>query len=338
MRMGNVFGKGAKLNFVALKYIGLLFMTISQIGGFLELKYDVFYIGDPLPEALFVFFRCLKMTGVLTMPLLLVSMTSSIASADDNIWKIVIKNLALTVVFYIGEILVFVFYIVPTINSLVADLGGVVIDSREMLEEMLGEFSNVNIYIDLFICSLIYLFFVYEPKNAKINLWAWRSLSVIPLAFIVTSFVTNGLIKMGLVHVNFYIGALLPNKKIVTYAFFFLVVAFIKYKGHLFDWLNKNDEISYEDYMNGDKVFRHHNLFLIVLVSVLSLIEFSLSFIPSIGNWGLGSSYFLFLAIPFLLFFNYRAKPKRKLVKSLIPVYYLANYALLFVLYYWFLF
>ncbi len=326
-----------KLGYTAVKYIGLLFMTISQIAGFFAVRH---ILANPVSDgdSLLEFLNVIKNFGVLTMPLLLVAMTSSIINKDEKIGRVVVKNLVCTVLFYIAEVLVFLFYIVPTVNQLIKDFAMMEFDSAQILVDMLGEFSNVNIFIDLFLCSLIYMFFVYKPKRDKIPLALWRLFTLLPVAFIVASFAVNGLVKQGALSVNFYVGALLPHKKIVTYVFFFVTLIFVKYKPQLYSAAKNHRYANYDDYISSNSAAYHHNAFLIFLILILSLIDFGISYIPNIASWGIGNSYFLFAAVPFLLFFDYRREPKRKIAVKLVPLYYLFNYILLAVLYLYCLF
>lgn len=331
------FAPKPKINFITVKYIGLMFMTIAQVANFFAVKH---ILACPLSEgdALLTALDVIKNFGVLTMPLLLIAMTSSIILKDEKIGKVVIKNLILTLVFYVAEVLIFLFYLVPTVNDILLDFAGAELDSAEIMTDMLGEFSNVNVFIDLFLCSLIYLFFVYEPKNNKVPLVVWRLLTLLPVAFIAASFVINGLVKLKLLHVNFYIGALLPHKKIITYVFFFATILFVKFKDRLYTASKKHRYTSFDEYLASDAAARHHNAFLICLIILLSVVDWGLSHIPDISTWGIGSSYFLFAAVPILFWFDYRMEPKHSCSVKLVPLYYLANYALLAVLYLFFLF
>lgn len=267
------------------------------------------------------------------MPLLLISMTSSIIINNERITKVVLINFLLFLLFYIIEILTFVYYVVPTIESLIKDFTGFELNAKELLEEVLGEFSSINIFIDLLLCSLIYLFFVYTPKHIKNRIIFRRLLTIIPVSYIVISFLLNGLAKTNLISINLYLGALLPHKNIITYVFFFITIIFVKYNKKIFYLFNKNKDKTYESYTLENTFLSNYNYFLIILLCLLSIIDFSFSYIPNIKNWGIGNNYYLFVAIPFLFFYNYQKSPKRKIWKQLIPLYSLTNYLLLFLLY-----
>ncbi len=85
-------------------------MMLSQIALLVQLKIE-FSAGFGQYEGVFDALDLVKDLGRISMPLLLVAMTSSIVrKRDREILKAVIRNAAFTLIFYGAELLVIAFY------------------------------------------------------------------------------------------------------------------------------------------------------------------------------------------------------------------------------------
>ncbi len=322
-----------RLSSVAIKYIALFFMTLSQIALFVQLKIE-FSAGFGQYEGVLDALDFVKDLGRISMPLLLIAMTSSIVGKRDReIPKAVIQNAAFTLIFYGAELLVIAFYIIPTVNDLIENYTGIITDSSSIVTEYLGEFASINIFIDLFLCSSIYFFLCYEPRFKGKKLIAFRCLASVPIIYILVCFVINGLAKSKIIFLNVYVGALLPHKKIVVYFFFGCILIYNRLRSRIYEKRNRLSERTYEQYRESNRGALNYSLVLSILLGLLSLIDFAFSFIPGITDWGIGKSTFMFLGIPFLLLFDNRRKPKFSKAGKLVPLYYLVNYLILFLLY-----
>ena len=71
-----------------------------------------------------------------------------------------------------------------------------------------------------------------------------------------------------------------------------------------------------------------YSIFIMIVLAILSILEFIISFHPSIKAFSFAVNYFLFLAIPFILLCNLNLDPKRTNYKYILPSWMLIHYSL----------
>lgn len=198
--------------------------------------------------------------------------------------------------------------------------------SSGLTKYILVNYVNINVFWDLSLCSLFYFFITYTPEKIKNGkLFLFRCCSVFPVLYIAGSVFIVGLLKVEMMDMPVWSLALLTNKKLPAYLLFFLIVVFFKYKEveHL---AAKGNHSSYISSLKTNRMSLQFSIYLCICIAVLSLIDFALSGITNLKNWGIGTSYEMVIAIPFILLFSYSKVPKHKWPDAIIPLYYILNY------------
>lgn len=249
------------------------------------------------------------------IPLYLVSLITDLLRDKSKIVKYLIMYLALAIIFYVAEILIFYTVIQPFANGVASyylsqypeGLEAVTAIIDITLAYALSYFSNMNVFLDLFIVSLFAFFVFYTPKSKKL-LITFRCLSVIPILYFLASFIVFGLFKNGYFVLTIEQASFLLHRNYLSFIFFFLVIAYQKYRERLYLKFRKNKELSFGEYKKSTKGLYLYNILLIGTLSVLILIDFLLGFIPNSSSFGIGSSYVLLFSLPVLIFFNSERK------------------------------
>ncbi|MGN0822730.1 MAG: hypothetical protein ACI4NG_03060 [Candidatus Gallimonas sp.] len=323
------------LNFVALKYIAVIALTVSQIARCLQLLFLIndtsfFEIESAILDAILTF--CVSL-GKIAVPLMLAWMISYIFSFRERALKMMIFYGIVAGLYYGGEILFFLRYFIPHVNRLTEMAVGFTLDAR-LIKMVGGYFSNFNVFIDLFLCCAIYYFTMARPKRirSKGGLIVFRACVVFPIGYIVASFVLSGLIKNGLISVNVYTGSLLPRRGLVNFFIFGAILIFLSVRERAYRRFNRSG-IAYEEYEKTNRYCVNYTVVASLIFAVFAVADTLFGLIPGASAFGVGDSLSLMIAIPFLLMHDFTRKPKRKLWSAMLAPYYAISYFILFVLY-----
>lgn len=199
---------------------------------------------------------------------------------------------------------------------------------------------SFNIFLDQFLCLLICIFFCTRPKRikTKAGLVAFRLCGLIPVAYILSAFLLNGLFQIGIVKPNIILLSFFPAKKLPH----FLFIGCIVMCNRMFPVrrLKHENGLKYA-YIPSKKVFRatplvfetraaarRRSLFAALFLGgcliLLSAIDFTLGQVPMLAKWGLGKSYYAALCVPFLFFVDDRKPTRRRDYNMLLIIYFAA--------------
>ncbi len=310
-----------RLSFLALKWVALFLVTLSQLA--------VWALSNlPAESPYLSFFRFLHDLNRLTVPLLFVSLISSIFQKKSELPRTVAQYAVFALLFYGVEIFLFVNLVIPVLGEMLkeliegytglgADLSQEMFDTvvHEILYALFAQVSNFNVFMDSFLCGIIFLFVFYTPAwaNTKKKLLVFRYLALLPALYIAASFVLHGLASFGKIRLDIYLGALLPHKRI-AYWFFF---------GGVLGYLKRTER------KTGFKEADISSAVIAALLITVSIIDLALSNVAALGKIGFGKSYTMAVGAPLILLFDVRKAPRHPWLSRLIPVYYVANYGLL---------
>ncbi len=314
-----------RLSYLALKWIALFLVTLSQLA--------VWVLSNlPAESPYLPLFRFLHDLNRLTVPLLFISLLSSIFQKKSDLPRTVAQYAVWTLLFYGVEIFFFVNLVIPVLGEMIRELiegyTGIGTElSAELLNEFLDEIlyalfaqvSNFNVFLDSFLCGLIFLFVFYTPAwaNTKKKLLVFRYLALLPALYIAASFVLHGLASFGRIRLDIYLGALLPHKQIAYWIFFAGVLCYLKRT----------------ERKTGFAEADISSVVLAALLISVSIIDLALSNVAVLQKVGFGKSYTMAVGAPLILLFDVRKAPRHPGLSRLIPVYYAANYGLLWALF-----
>ncbi len=309
-----------------LRFIAIILLGIAEIAS-LMLIYTK--MTGELTEDLEKGLKFFKSLVNLSTPFILVTILANITRNTDKLKKYCIIYFVLATLFYLFEILIFRLFIVPFLEETFLYMlnveGEMPAEAHKFILQIVSYisavFANLNTFLDVFICSLFAFFTLYTPNfKTKKRLTIFRLMAIIPVLYFLASCVLNGLNKLGIVSFGIEVGALLVHRSYVCFLFFFIVVLLLKYREKK---INANDKIvmRYEQYEYTNKGLFAFNIIIIAIILILSLLDFLLSFIPNSSYFNIGSSYFIVLSTPILLFFNRQRKKHNKTTTVLVSVY-----------------
>ncbi len=192
---------------------------------------------------------------------------------------------------------------------------------------LLKNIPSFNIFLDQLLCLLMCYFFCTRPMwvKTKPRLVFFRSFGFLPIAYVIATFVLNGLIRSEVMPMNILILCMFPSKALPHYVFiFFIIVAFrrharrpLPYDGHCNfspdgkKWFRPTTLI-YETAEEANARALDTATYLSIWLLFLAGIDFFLGSLSFASNWGFGKSYYSIFAIPFLFFFDANKPVLRK--------------------------
>ncbi len=209
--------------------------------------------------------------------------------------------------------------ILPTGSVAEMIAGARTLVTDKLVVMLLKNIPSFNIYLDQLLCLLMCFFFCTRPKwvNNKFKLFVFRSLGLLPIAYVIATFVLNGLTRSGEMPPKILILCLFPSKALPHYVFIFsILVAFRRHRRRPLPydgpckfspdgkkWLRPTTLI-YETADEAASRALDTATYLSIWLLFLAGVDFFLGSLSFASNWGFGKSYYALFAIPFLFFFD----------------------------------
>ena len=269
--------------------------------------------------------------GQLAIPFFLLANFALILSSRENVKKLVIFHASMALLIIALYLLCYDRYIVGLANYVFSLFG---IENGKVLIDMfmLSHFTrylSLNVFIDLLMCSLLYLFLVYKPKNiSEKSLRYYRLLTVLPILYELASVIIKGLsLGAGLFQLPMEVLPFLTNKPVVTFLSFIAIIFYLKYQKKIYLKLGGNKE-GYEEYLQTNAhsfrvgvvmalSFAIAGILDLIVTSIMmacfssnfNALESFASFkevMNMVQPWGFGKGISLMAVAPLALLFNYR--------------------------------
>lgn len=334
------------LSYRHLRIIGWIFLFFAQYGVLLALSARINPATARSPELL----RVLSFCKTMVMPLFLIATFATILNGSKTLKSLISLYGGAIILVYALFLLVherFVGGLASTFFQL--DHKAAVEFADKMLFSMnVDKHMTFNIFIDLMICTLVYLFLVYKPKRYFLGkkLLIFRCFTIFPVLYELTSLELKILAAYGVIQLPMYVYPLLTTKPPMTFIVFIMLIVYIKMREHIYKKNGKTHE-QFQDYLKTNansyqfswqaaKLMFWFGLADVVLGFILTLIvtiamiggtvgtdEISVLFATArdlISKTGIGQSGALIAATPFVLLFSYTRKYKDTRFDTILPV------------------
>lgn len=322
-----------RASFLTVKYLGIFILIASQLA--ILAQYAIDARGLEVIAGTKELLRFLRAAGQMSVPLIFISLLSCIFQKheQERLPQTVAFYAICALLFFAAEIYLFENFVEPILRELIVGIveqatGDLGEEGRRAMDELLYQMfpaiANFNIFVDCFLCSLVYLFSFYTPRwaDSKRKLLVFRSLTLLPVCYIVGAFVVHALNTYNVFNPGIYFGALLPHKRISYWFFFGGVLVYLKF-------VRRKNGASLDKNANLDR----STVVICVALVAVSLLDLALGNVHELYKIGLGRSYSMALALPVLFFFDMRKEPRFPWGTYFIPVVYIVHYVAL-----WYLF
>ncbi len=325
IKKNNLFGQKRSFRpFISsnlLRIIAIILLMTGQISAMLLIYNKVFPDKVMNDDKL----RAGKKLITIAMPLYLTSIITNIVRYPERIKKFVLSYFAAAVLFAVAEIIFFVPFVKELLKYVLAIEGEMSAETDELvrfiLRYALSYFANLNVYLDLFIASLMAFFLLYNPKTCnRKRIVLFRLCVIFPVLYLIASFVLSGLFRRGCFVINVEEGAFLLHRNYLCFIFFIGVIVYQKFRNKLY--YRFNDGVPFDEYKRSARGLFCYNAILILFLSALCAADYLLGLISGAADFGVGKSYVLLWGLPVLLMFNAERRVHNKTANAVSCVLY----------------
>ena len=323
------------LSYRGLRITGWLCFALSQLAVILSLGQMMGATGE-VPSAVTVI---LGLLGAMMMPLFVLANFSLILRNHTSYKRVLLFFGGMTLVIILAFYIVVQRYTKAVVN-LICDTPA---EAQEMLDTLFGHMfvSGINVFLDLFLCTLFAFFLNYRPKKfftgKKIAIF--RCFALLPLIYTVGFFIIKYLNAMERITVSTLLIPLFPSKSFIIFVAFAIVALYIKF----FEVRHVRKGCTLEEVQQYEQTNRNS-----LRVSIVTSIVFALCAIVDVAIYvafvlvardrpgmteagleaygttlsqlGFGQGLSLLLVIPFVLLFSYTREVKHKQLDKLVPI------------------
>jgi len=336
------------LSYRSIRIIAWVLFLLAQIGSILMVTGR---LDASIEERYGTLATILRLFSNAMMPLFLIATFATILNGSQ-------KFSSMVLMYGLASLLVIALYMwgyYRYLSGLVMHIAGMTAEETATLFNtaltFLGNgFFAINIFVDLFLCTLFLFFILYKPKKVFTGkrLIFFRLFSLLPILYEVTCATLKLLVIFNYMELPFAIMPFLTTKPPLTFLLFIMVAVSIKRKEKKFRLANRADEEYYTFLQSNSNSFRFSATVAtcIVIIVVIDLVlHFALLALlmygVNPGYWtiegiedklylcGFGKSISLLIILPFIMLFSYTRTYKDKRADIIIPIVALAVLALI---------
>ncbi len=327
------------LSYRYFKLFGWICIVISQMVVVMGLRVTLVH-DDPgifSNETLFTTITSLS------LPFLLISNFAVLLNGHNRYPKLLLINGSISIGFIAFYLLLYYHYILHAVSpffggKLEADAG---LNELLLRDESYHGYFAFNIFLDMFLCTLLLFFADYTPKKffKGKKIYIFRAFSLIPILYEATSVIAKILATNRVINLPIATYPFLTTKPPMCFIMFMLMVLYIKRREKIFRKNGKTHE-EYREFCktntNSWQFSRYFN-FIIISCSIIDfLVAIILAFVHAtnaglsfdnfdavaevIEQWGFGGATPMLLLVPFMLLFSYTRTHKKKIIDSIIPL------------------
>ena len=330
------------LSYQHFQTLGWLCIVVSMVLNVMRLigKVNSDYAAETAATA-----SVLEYIAGMSLPFLLIANFSRILNNSEGYSKQLIRNGGAAAGIFAAVVFVFSRYVVGAAGKLVTDPENVLPVLTELFRSYnRAGFIAVNIFVDLFLCTLFMFFLNTRPKRVFTGkkVLVLRVLALLPIACEAVSLILKYRAAQGQIQLPLWSFPLLAVKPPMTFAVFVMLAIHMKIREFRYCRHGRTHE-EYQAFLQTNRNSRHFSIFLAVILVFAALADLLiLAFLtahdaPSaeaivnaetqqimefarVGiSIGFGESVVLLFLAPVVLLFSYTRMPKNKKISTLIP-------------------
>ena len=268
----------------------------------------------------------------MALPFLLIFNFTLIINGQRSYKALLLKNFFAMAGLWAAYSLLLGHFITGTLELLSTDPSRVTPNLHVILSRAAENgFFCFNIFVDLFLCTLVMYFLNARPKRffTGRKIVFFRLFILLPVAWEVISMVLKVRTVRQDLLLSPYLYPLLTVKPPMTFLLFILLAAFIKTRELRFRRSGRTHE-EYREFLKTNRNSLNFSVFLSVLLVLVSAVDgLAVSVLSPSGvnaldpvyrALGFGESRYLFVLVPLVLVFSYTRKPKKNGLGIAVPL------------------
>ena len=220
----------------------------------------------------------LNWVGTLSLPFLLIANFARILNNSEGYRKQLIKNGAAMAGIALGAILLLYRYVVGAMVELGLTQEQAVaffLNAAQITSKARVGFISFNIFVDLFLCTLVMFFLNYRPKyifKAPAARIVFRLFTVFPIAYELISLILKIRCARGEITLPLWSFPLLTVKPPMTFVLFIALAVYVKTREWRFRRHGKTHE-EYQAFLKTRRNSRNFSVFLAVMLAIVSIFD-----------------------------------------------------------------
>ena len=220
----------------------------------------------------------LNWVGTLSLPFLLIANFARILNNSEGYRKQLIKNGAARAGIALGAILLLYRYVVGVMVELGLTQEQAVaffLNAAQITSKARVGFISFNIFVDLFLCTLVMFFLNYRPKyifKAPAARIVFRLFTVFPIAYELISLILKIRCARGEITLPLWSFPLLTVKPPMTFVLFIALAVYVKTREWRFRRHGKTHE-EYQAFLKTRRNSRNFSVSLAVMLAVVSIFD-----------------------------------------------------------------
>lgn len=338
------------LSYRSFRILGWICIALSQVAMLLKLETRL----DPsMADALGMPTTVLNLLSNMALPFLLIANFAQILNASEGYGKQLARFGGISLSVVAGSVVLYQRYIVGSFAVIMESRQEAMTFLSDMLHTPSGPgYLSYNLFIDLFLCTLLMFFLNYRPKRLFTGrlLGVFRAFAVLPIAYEIASILLKVLAVEGKVALPLIVFPFLTVKPPMTFLVFVVLALFIKNRERIFRKNGKTHE-DYQAFLQTNRNSFQFSRFTAIILAAAGILDIVAMFVVSailsrhaaeeaelsmgvflshVTALGLGESVLLLLLSPLMLLFSYTRTHKNKTLDTFIPIAGVALIALIY--------
>ena len=327
------------LSYRTFKILGWICIALSQVVVLLTLEARL----DPsMADVLQTPTTVLNLLSNMALPFFLIANFALILNADEGYGRQLLRFGGIALAVVAGSVMLFQRYIVGS-AAIFTESRQDAVAFLEMAFHMASGtgYLSYNLFIDLFLCTLLMFFLNYRPKRLFTGklLGVFRAFAVLPIAYEIASITLKILAVEGKVFLPFILFPFLTVKPPMTFLVFLVLAFFIKNRERIFRKSGRTHE-EYQAFLKTNRNSFQFSRFTAIILAVAGILDVIVmvivqgilsNLVPEgvemtedmlqshLTALGLGESVLLLLLAPLMLLFSYTRTHKNKAPDIFIP-------------------
>lgn len=331
-----------RLSYRHLRILAWAFLALSIVGSFLSAGSGVVSLFGGGEDLFGNWPTILKSFKSLMSPLFLIAAFGVVLRSKERFRDVLIFFGALSILMVVTFYFFYFHIFLGFFKSVQFSEGFDII--RQGIESD-GTIFMVNIFIDLFLCTLLAFFVHYRPKHyfKGKKLIYFRFMALIPILYEIICITFRVLDSVEVLHVPFYLYPFFTTKPPLSFVIFIVMVFYLKLKERYFI-KNGKTHAEFNDFARTNVNSIQYARRLSFVIFLAAIIDFILLMIctailasknvdagfevslatemagSKVQSWGLGGTFAMIFVIPFVLFYDYHKTHKDTKGDLLVPV------------------
>ena len=283
-----------------------------------------------------------------SLPLLLMASFARLLNNTDNCRKLLMINGGAALGIFVVTIFIGSRYIIGILQKILVPTDQVVPMVTEIIRAFVpGGFLAFNMFVDLFLCTLMMYFLNARPKRVFVGkkVLILRFMVILPIAYEAVCFWLKLQAIKGQVTLPLWSFPLLTMKPPVMILLFIVMAFVVKIREYRY-CKHGNTHEDYQAFMQTNRNSFHLSIRLCILMVIFAVVDLALlilltyldansagavtaegdivegaidTFVNLSLAVGIGKSWPIGLLAPFMLLFSYNKEPKKKIISMILP-------------------